>query len=188
MLRPIVKFCSACGQSTVRRVPPGDTRERDCCAACGAIHYLNPRPVVGTVPVWEDQVLLCRRAIEPRYGAWTLPAGFMEIGETVAQGACRETVEEAKANIEIGPLFSMIDVPGVEQIHIFYLARLRDKNFGPGVESLDVRLFRESEIPWDEIAFRTVATTLRLYFEDRGRGSFGIHTRELAPRSPISKE
>jgi ADP-ribose pyrophosphatase YjhB (NUDIX family) len=169
-------------------VPPGDSRERACCDACGAIHYVNPRPVVGTIPVWGEQVLLCRRAIEPRYGAWTLPAGFMELGETAGQGACRETEEEAKAHIELGPLFSMIDVPGVEQIHIFYRARLLDRNFGPGAESLDVQLFQESEIPWDEIAFRTVATTLRLFFEDRRRGSCGTYTRELAPRPLPGKE
>ncbi len=188
MPRTNARYCCACGHAITRRVPPGDSRERDCCDACGTIHYLNPRPVVGTIPVWDDRVLLCRRAIEPRYGAWTLPAGFMELGETVAQGAQRETVEEAKANIEIGPLFSMIDVPGVEQIHIFFLARLRDCNFGPGIESLDVRLFREDEIPWDEIAFRTVATTLRLFFEDRARGAFGMHVRELAPRALTPSE
>lgn len=169
-------------------MPAGDSRERDCCDACGAIHYLNPRPVVGTIPVWGEQVLLCRRAIEPRYGAWTLPAGFMEVGETAGQGALRETEEEASAKVELGPLFSMIDVPGVEQVHIFYRARLLDTNFGPGTESLDVRLFHEREIPWDEIAFRTVSTTLQLFFEDRARGSFGTHTRELIPRVAAGKE
>jgi len=112
----------------------------------------------------------------------------MELGETAGQGACRETEEEAGARIELGPLFSLIDVPSVEQIHIFYRARLLDTRFGPGAESLDVRLFHESQIPWDEIAFRTVATTLRLFFEDRARGSFGIHTRELAPRPLPGKE
>jgi ADP-ribose pyrophosphatase YjhB (NUDIX family) len=181
-LRPDTRFCSACGHAVTRRVPPGDSRLRDCCDACGTIHYLNPRPIVGTIPVWGEQVLLCKRAIEPRYGLWTLPAGFMEVGETAAQGACRETEEEAKARIEIGPLFSMIDVQAVEQIHIFYLARLLDRGFGPGTESLDVQLFHEHEIPWEEIAFRTVSTTLRLFFEDRTRGRFGTHTREiLAP-------
>jgi len=186
--RPETRFCCACGHGITRRIPQGDSRERDCCDACGAIHYRNPRPVVGTIPVWGDQVLLCRRAIEPRYGTWTLPAGFMELGETAGQGACRETEEEAGARIELGPLFSMIDVPSVEQIHIFYRARLLDTQFGPGTESLDVRLFQESQIPWDEIAFRTVSTTLRLFFEDRARGSFGIHTRELSPRPLPGKE
>ena len=187
-LHPETRFCCACGHAITRRIPAGDSRERDCCDSCGAIHYRNPRPVVGTIPIWGDQVLLCRRAIEPRYGTWTLPAGFMELGETAGQGACRETEEEAGARIELGPLFSFIDVPSVEQIHIFYRARLLDTRFGPGAESLDVRLFHESQIPWDEIAFRTVFTTLRLFFEDRARGNFGIHTRELPPRPLPGKE
>jgi len=160
-------------------VPPGDTRLRDCCDRCGAIHYVNPRPVVGTIPVWDDRILLCRRAIEPRHGFWTLPAGFMEVGETAAEGASRETREEACARVELGPLFTMIDVPRVEQLHIYYRARLIDLDFAAGAESLEVRLFTEDTIPWDEIAFRTVALTLRLFFEDRARGQFGTHTPEL---------
>jgi ADP-ribose pyrophosphatase YjhB (NUDIX family) len=127
-------------------------------------------------------VLLCKRAIEPRLGFWTLPAGFMEIGETAGAGASRETAEEANALIRLGPLFTMIDVPSVEQIHFFYRAQLLDRDFSAGIESLDVRLFQESEIPWDDIAFRTVTTTLQLFFEDRARGTFGTHTRELPPR------
>lgn len=182
MQRPNAQFCSECGSAITRRIPPGDARERDCCDRCGAIHYLNPRPVVGTIPVWGEQVLLCKRAIAPRAGFWTLPAGFMEVGETTGQGACRETAEEANARVELGPLFSMIDVPGVEQIHIFYRARLLDLDFSPGDESLEVRLFRESEIPWNDLAFRTVAATLQLFFADRARGSFGTHTQELPPR------
>jgi ADP-ribose pyrophosphatase YjhB (NUDIX family) len=188
-LRPAVLFCSACGHAIARRIPTGDSRERDCCDRCGAIHYVNPRLVVGTIPEWGERLLLCRRAIEPRYGLWTLPAGFMEVGETVAQGAVRETEEEAKAHIELGPLFSMIDVAAIEQVHVFYRARLLDEDFGPGTESLEVRLFREEEIPWDDLAFRTVATTLRLYFEDRRRGGgFGVHTREIPPRAPAAPE
>jgi ADP-ribose pyrophosphatase YjhB (NUDIX family) len=170
------RYCSACGHTLARRVPTGDNRERDCCDACGTVHYVNPRPVVGTVPVWGEQVLLCRRAIEPRLGKWTLPAGFMEVGETTADGALRETLEEAGARISLGPLFTMIDVPHVEQVHIFYRADLLDLAFAPGEESLETRLFAEHEIPWDEIAFRTVATTLRLFFADRARGAFGTHT------------
>jgi ADP-ribose pyrophosphatase YjhB (NUDIX family) len=187
-LRPAARFCSDCGNAIVRRIPPGDSRERDCCDRCGAIHYINPRLVVGTIPVLGDRLLLCKRAIEPRYGYWTLPAGFMEVGETAAQGAVRETEEEAKAHIELGPLFSMIDVASIEQVHVFYQARLLGEDFGPGIESLDVRLFREDEIPWDEIAFRTVATTLHLYFDDRRRGDFGVHTREIPPRPPAAQE
>jgi len=179
-----IHFCSACGNTTTQRVPVGDTRERACCDSCGTVHYVNPRPVVGTIPVWDGQVLLCRRAIEPRHGYWTLPAGFMEVGETTAEGAARETREEACARIELGSLFSLIDVPAAEQIHIFYRAQLLDTGFSPGEESLDVRLFLEDEIPWNEIAFRSVDTTLRLFFEDRARGSFGTHTRALQPRTP----
>src|SRR5262245_51017109 len=175
------RYCSVCGKSIARRVPPGDNRERDCCDECGTIHYVNPRPVVGTIPVWGDQVLLCKRAIEPRYGKWTLPAGFMEIGESTAQGAIRETAEEAGARINLGPLFTMLDVPHVEQVHIFFRAELLDLDFAPGSESLEVRLFSEDEIPWYELAFRTVSTTLQLFFADRRTGQFAIHTREIAP-------
>ncbi|MCK6429021.1 MAG: NUDIX hydrolase [Burkholderiaceae bacterium] len=178
------RFCSVCGHAVVRRVPQGDNRERDCCDHCGTIHYVNPRPVVGTIPVWRDRILLCRRAIEPRYGKWTLPAGFMEIGETTAEGALRETLEEAGARVELGPLYTMIDVPYVEQVHIFFRAQLLDLDFAPGAESLEVRLFDEREIPWDEIAFRTVAMTLRFHLEDRARGVFGMHTGAIAPLPP----
>lgn len=179
--RPGSRFCSACGAPVIRRVPAGDSRERDCCDACGAVHYLNPRPVVGTIPVWEDRILLCRRAIEPRHGYWTLPAGFMEVGESTAEGALRETVEEAGARIELGPLFSVLDVPHVEQVHIFFRARLLDLDFSPGVESLEVRLFAEPDIPWDNLAFRTVSTTLRLYFADSAKAVFGTHHQSIEP-------
>jgi ADP-ribose pyrophosphatase YjhB (NUDIX family) len=173
------RFCSDCGHAITRRVPQGDTRVRDCCDQCGSIHYVNPRPVVGTIPVWNDEVLLCKRAIEPRHGFWTLPAGFMEIGETTAEGARRETLEEARARVELGALFSMIDVPRVQQVHIFYRARLLDLDFGAGEETLETRLFTEDTIPWEEIAFRTVAMTLKLFFQDRARGTLGTYTAEI---------
>jgi ADP-ribose pyrophosphatase YjhB (NUDIX family) len=176
-----MQFCSTCGHPVTQRVPAGDTRLRACCDRCGAIHYVNPRPVVGTVPVWGDSVLLCRRAIEPRHGKWTLPAGFMEIGETTAEGALRETLEEAGARVKLGPLFTMIDVPHVEQVHIFYHAELLDLDFAPGEESLDVQLFEEAAVPWAEIAFRTVAATLRHFYADRARGHFEVHTEALSP-------
>jgi ADP-ribose pyrophosphatase YjhB (NUDIX family) len=179
-----VHYCSVCGHAITQRIPTGDNRTRDCCDHCGAIHYVNPRPVVGTIPVWGEQVLLCKRAIEPRYGKWTLPAGFMEVGETTTDGAIRETIEEAGARIEIGPLFSMIDVPHVQQVHIFFRADLLDTGFAAGAESLDVRLFGEHEIPWEEIAFRTVAATLRHYFDDRRRGAFGIHIEAIVAPAP----
>lgn len=175
------RFCSHCGAPTVHRVPEGDSRERACCDACGAIHYVNPRPVVGTIPEWDGRILLCRRAIEPRHGFWTLPAGFMEVGETTAEGAIRETLEEAGARVDLGPLFSMLDVPHVEQVHIFFRARLRDPDFAPGPESLEVALFSEADIPWNDLAFRTVSTTLRLYFADRAQARFGTHHQALFP-------
>ena len=182
------RFCSNCGHAISRRVPEGDSRLRDCCDQCGAIHYVNPRPVVGTIPVWNDQVLLCLRGIEPRLGFWTLPAGFMEVGESSADGARRETQEEACARIELGPLFSMIDVPAVEQLHIFYRARLLDLDFSAGAETLEVRLFSQADIPWDRIAFRTVTATLRLFFEDRSKGLFGTHTSEISGTLPRPRE
>jgi ADP-ribose pyrophosphatase YjhB (NUDIX family) len=175
-----MKFCASCGAAVARRVPPGDTLPRWVCDACGEIHYQNPKLVVGTVPEHEGRVLLCRRAIEPRYGYWTLPAGFMENDETAGQGALRETREEAGAAVELGAPFSMISVPRVNQVHLFYLARLGALEFKPGEETLEVALFEEAAIPWKEIAFRTVATTLRLWFADRTRGAFVFHAEDIA--------
>ncbi|GAA4328431.1 NUDIX hydrolase [Pigmentiphaga soli] len=175
------RYCSQCGNVLTRRIPDDDNRERDVCDYCGAIHYQNPRNVLGTIPVWEDKVLLCRRAIEPRRGFWTLPAGFMELGETTAQGAARETREEAGAHFELGELFAVIDIPQVDQVHFFFLARLTDLDFSPGEESLEVALFAEADIPWRDLAFRSISTALTLYFEDRTRGAFGVHSRSLPP-------
>ncbi len=132
--------------------------------------------VLGTVPVWGDQVLLCRRAIEPRHGYWTLPGGFMENGESTDEGAHRETIEEAGARIEMGEPFSILDVPQVEQVHMFFLAKVLDTRFDPGPESLEVKLFTEAQIPWDRLAFRTVSQTLRWFFEDRRAGTWRLHT------------
>ena len=178
---PALNFCSACGAALTHRIPPGDSLSRGMCDACGVIHYRNPRLVVGALPEWEDRILLCRRAIEPRRDKWTLPAGFMENGETVAAAAIRETLEEACARIELGPMFTLISVPVVHQVHVIYRARLLDLDFAAGEESLEVRLFREGEIPWQEIAFRTISLSLRHYFADRGTGSFGFHTEDLVP-------
>lgn len=174
-----IKFCRACGTAVQYVIPVDDNRERAVCPACGTIHYENPLNVVGTLPVWEDQVLLCRRNIEPRYGLWTLPAGFMELGETTEQGAVRETEEEAGARVELQGLYTLLNVVRVGQVHLFYRARLLDTRFEPGPETIEARLFRESEVPWDEIAFRTVRETLRHYFEDRARGRFGLHTGDI---------
>lgn len=175
-----IHFCPACGQPTNYLVPPDDNRERAVCSACGAIHYENPLNVVGTIPVWEQQVLLCRRNIEPRKGLWTLPAGFLELGESTAQGAARETDEEAGARFEMLGLFSVLNVVRVGQVHLFYRARLLDTHFAPGPETIEAQLFAEHEIPWDQIAFRTVRETLRHFFADRERGSYGLHVGDIA--------
>lgn len=162
------------------QVPADDNRERAVCTDCGTIHYENPLNVVGTVPVWQDQVLLCRRNIEPRRGLWTLPAGFMELGESTAEGALRETIEEAGAEVTMGPLFTLLNVVRVGQVHLFYLCTLQHTRFDPGPETIEVNLFREHEIPWDEIAFKTTRETLKRYFEDRHRGQFGVHFADIA--------
>lgn len=175
-----IQHCRVCGSRAEYRVPADDNRERATCTACGEIHYENPLNVVGTVPVWGEQVLLCRRNIEPRYGLWTLPAGFMELGETTAEGAVRETVEEAGANIELQGLFTVLNVVRAGQVHMFYRARMLDTHLDPGPETIEARLFREDEVPWDELAFRTVRDTLQLFFEDRRRASYGVHAGDVA--------
>jgi ADP-ribose pyrophosphatase YjhB (NUDIX family) len=178
---PAINYCSNCGTAVSLRIPAGDRLPRHVCDTCGAIHYRNPRLVVGSLPVWRDKVLLCRRAIDPRHGKWTLPAGFMENGETVADAARRETSEEANARIDLEEMFTLIAVPHISQVHVVYRARLLDLDFSPGEESLEVRLFAEDEIPWDEIAFRTIAMTLRHYFADRRAGTFLFHAGDLTP-------
>jgi ADP-ribose pyrophosphatase YjhB (NUDIX family) len=174
--RTLIQHCKSCGSAVTYRLPDdGDTRERAVCNACHTIHYENPLNVVGTVPVWGDKVLLCKRNIEPRFGKWTLPAGFMELNETVAQGAARETVEEAGAQFEMQDLFTMMNVTRVGQVHFFYRAQLISDRFDPGYETQEARLFAEHEIPWDEIAFRTVRETLQHYFADAKKGQFELH-------------
>jgi ADP-ribose pyrophosphatase YjhB (NUDIX family) len=150
------------------------------CGSCQHIDYENPLNVVGTVPVWEDSVLLCRRNIEPRHGFWTLPAGFMELGESTEAGAVRETDEEAGARIVVEGLFTVLNVVRVGQVHFFYRAQLQDTRFAPGPETIEARLFREDEIPWDDLAFRTVRLTLERYFADRRTGAFGIHCVDVS--------
>ena len=176
MHRPPLKHCRVCGTVVILRLPDdGDTKERAVCTVCGTIHYLNPLPVVGTIPHLGERVLLCKRNIEPRLGKWTLPAGFLELGESLAQGAARETHEEAGAHIEMENLFSVLSVPRVGQVHFFYRARLLSEQFNPGIESMEARLFSEAEIPWDEISFLTVKRTLECFFADHRSGQFQIH-------------
>jgi ADP-ribose pyrophosphatase YjhB (NUDIX family) len=180
VFRTPIKHCRNCGTAVIYRIPDdGDTRERAVCPACDTIHYENPLNVVGTVPHWGDKVLLCKRNIEPRWGKWTLPAGFMELGETTIEGAARETAEEAGAHIEMEGLITVMSVPRVGQVHLFYLARLLSDRFDPGHETIEARLFAEDEIPWEEIAFRTVKETLLHYFEDRRKGEFSVHNVDI---------
>lgn len=175
-----IQHCRVCGAPAVYRVPADDNRERATCSVCGEIHYENPINVVGTVPVWGDQVLLCRRNIEPRYGFWTLPAGFLELGESTADGALRETVEESGARVELQGLYTVLNVVRVGQVHLYYRARMLDTTLAPGPETIEARLFREDELPWDRLAFRTVRQTLEHYFADRGNGIFPVHAGDIA--------
>jgi ADP-ribose pyrophosphatase YjhB (NUDIX family) len=183
MQRSPIKHCRECGAAIQYRLPDdGDTKPRAVCTACATVHYENPINVVGTVPVWGDsggQVLLCKRNIEPRFGKWTLPAGFMELGETTAEGALRETDEESGAQVVMGELFTLTNVPRVGQVHMYYHAQLLSDRFNPGFETIEARLFTEAEIPWEEIAFRTVKETLEHYFADRRAGQFRFHTNDI---------
>ena len=176
---PPINYCSHCGHTIVLLIPEGDQRERAYCKACSTVHYQNPRNIAGTIPVFEDRVLLCRRAIEPRYGYWTLPAGFMEMGETTLETAVRETYEEAGARVKIERLFSLLNVPHANQVHLFYLATMSSPDFFSGEESLEVALFKEQDIPWEDIAFATVKHTLKFYFEDRLTGREQWHTMDV---------
>jgi ADP-ribose pyrophosphatase YjhB (NUDIX family) len=168
-----------CGSATRYLQPAGDNRERATCLACGHVHYENPNNVVGTVPVWQDKVLLCRRAIEPRHGKWTLPAGFMELAETTAEGALRETIEEAGIEVVMQPLFAVMNVKRVGQVHLFYRAQMTRAEWQPGEETLEAALFTQAELPWSELAFPTVKTCLELFFADRAQGSFGFHEIDI---------
>jgi ADP-ribose pyrophosphatase YjhB (NUDIX family) len=180
-----MKFCSACGATVELRIPREDSRLRHICTECDTIHYENPKLVVGTIPVWENKILLCKRAIEPRYGLWTLPGGFMENGESTGDAAIRETLEEANARVELDDLYSMYSLPYINQVHLFFRARLLDMGFSPGIESLEVQLFSESEIPWQDLAFRPVRFSLEHYFAERKAGRFSLLVGELAPPSAV---
>ncbi len=175
-----MKFCSQCGHPVVVKIPAGDNVPRHICESCATIHYQNPKMIVGCLPYWKDQVLLCKRAIQPRVGLWTLPAGYLENGETTLQGAVRETLEEAGARVQVDDFYSLINLPHIDQVYLFFRARLLDLDFAPGVESLEVQLFHESEIPWDRLAFRTVSLVLQDYFADYRRGEFKIRAQDLS--------
>lgn len=171
-----MKFCSSCSAHVALRIPEGDNLPRYVCTVCHEIHYQNPKLVVGCIPEWEDRILLCRRAIEPRIGWWTLPAGFMENNETLAQAAARETLEEASARVEIGDLYAVYSLPHISQVYVLFRAKLLDLDFKPGIESSEVRLVSEADVPWNEMAFRVIHDPLKRYFIERNAGKLAFHT------------
>lgn len=174
-----MKFCTLCGTKVVLQIPEGDDRERHVCPNCDHIHYINPRVIVGCVPVYEGRILLCKRAIEPRKNYWTLPAGFMENGETTLQGAARETWEEAAATVSNLDLYRVFDVPHISQVYMFYRCEVNDGKYGVGPESLESGLYEEADIPWDQIAFPVVTETLKAYFADAPGGNFPVQVHNI---------
>ena len=174
-----MNFCSRCGAAVVRRIPAGDNRERHVCPECDAIHYQNPKIVAGCIPEWEGKILLCRRAIEPRYGQWTLPAGFMENDETAVEAASRETLEEANARVEILGLYTFFNLPDINQVYMLFRSRMLDIDFTPGEESLEVELFDVDAIPWEQLAFPTILHTLEYYQIDVQRGEFEFRMADI---------
>ncbi len=170
-----IQYCNHCGEQVLLQTPPGDNRNRHVCARCGRIQYQNPKVVCGCLPVWQERILLCRRAIEPRKGLWTLPAGFLENDETIQHGAARETMEEACAEIVKQTLYGIYSLPQINQVYIMFRAELTgENNFSPGAETLEARLFQESEIPWQELAFRVIRLTLQRYLSERKSGAFTV--------------
>jgi len=174
-----MKYCSQCGGVLGLKIPVDDNRPRHVCDVCDTIHYQNPKIVAGCIPVWENQVLLCKRAIEPRHGFWTLPAGYMELGETTSEAALRETLEEANARVELQGLYAMMNLPHVSQVYMIFRSKLLDLDFSPGAESLEVKLYKEEDIPWGELAFATIRHTLRLFFEDHQSQDYRLHIGDI---------
>ena len=174
-----MKFCSQCGNPVVQRIPDGDNGPRFVCDNCQTVHYQNPRIIAGCLPVWQDRILLCRRAIQPRRGYWTLPAGFMENGETMEAAARRETWEEACARVESLQLYTLFDLPHINQVYMFFRAELSDGEFAAGEESLEVQLFDERDIPWSELAFPTVGRTLECFLADRRSDLFPVRNEPI---------
>ncbi len=177
-----MNYCPDCGRAVSIRVPDGDNLPRHVCDHCSAIHYQNPKIVAGCIPEWQDKILICKRAIDPQYGKWTLPAGFMENGETVQEAAARETMEEAMASVHDLELFGVFNIKRVNQVYIMFRGQLPEPRFGPGAESLECELLTEDEIPWLELAFTVVSKTLELYFQDRRDGLYRTHMGDITPR------
>jgi ADP-ribose pyrophosphatase YjhB (NUDIX family) len=179
--KPLIKFCNSCGSEVVHRIPEGDSLARAVCDACGNIQYQNPKIVVGCLPVYGERILICKRAIEPRHGLWTLPAGFMENEESASQGAAREALEEANARVEIEDLYTVYSIPHISQVYMMFRAKLLDADVSPGIESLEVKLVTPDEIPWDRLAFTMVKRTLEHYLEDKKRGVFVPRFGDIKP-------
>ena len=174
-----IKFCTACGSPTQQKIPFEDDHVRSVCTNCGLVHYENPKMVVGCIPELNGQVLLCKRNIEPQKGKWTLPAGYLENGESVQDGAIRETYEETMADVQIIEPYRLFNIVFVDQIYFMFRARLMSNAFGPTNESTDVRLFDEKDIPWEDIAFEVIKQTLEHYFQDRKKGLFPFKIFDL---------
>jgi ADP-ribose pyrophosphatase YjhB (NUDIX family) len=186
LLVPIaMNYCSCCGAPVTQKVPLGDTLPRHVCEQCQVIHYHNPKIVAGCIPEWEDRILLCRRAIEPKVGLWTFPAGFMEMGESTEEAAVRETKEEAQTDVEITALYAVLSLPHIGQVYLVFRGQMTSPVFSPGAESLEVRLFALEDIPWNEIAFPVVGDALRRYVQDRARGQFPVHLASLPEQVPF---
>jgi ADP-ribose pyrophosphatase YjhB (NUDIX family) len=184
MPAPAIRFCPTCGAPVALKVPEGDSRPRFVCTACGHVHYQNPRMVVGCIPEWQGRLLVCRRAIEPRLGYWTIPAGFLENGESLHAGAARETLEEACAQVEVGSPVAIVNVLRSEQVHVMFRAQMRDGQHAPGAESLETALVDVADIPWQDLAFSSVRFALERYLEDRGLGREGLHFHDIGPERP----
>ena len=174
-----MKYCPHCGAPVTRKIPEADDRPRFVCESCSAIHYQNPKMVVGTIPETGGRILLCRRAIEPARDKWTLPAGYLENGETLPEGAARETLEEAGYRIDDLALYAITNIGSINQVYIMFRCSLADSAGAPGSESLEVKLFKPCEIPWQELAFRSIHEVLKYYCEDREKGKFPFHMIDI---------
>ena len=181
-----MKYCNQCAHPVTLRVPPGDNLPRYICDNCATVHYQNPKTVVGCIPEWQGKILLCKRAIEPRLGRWTLPAGFMENGETTNEAAARETLEEACATVDNMVLYVLFSLPHINQVYLMYRGDLRDGIASAGEETSEVMLLEESEIPWDDLAFPVIEETLKLFYKDRQTGQFPMRTGDII-RGPDKK-
>tara|TARA_B100001063_G_scaffold68952_2_gene63052 strand:- start:548 stop:1081 length:534 start_codon:yes stop_codon:yes gene_type:complete len=177
-----LNYCPNCSAKVSLKIPEGDNRERYVCDSCNTIHYSNPNVVVGTLPAFEDKILLCKRAIEPRVGLWTVPAGFLENGESLLQGAWRETKEETQADVDMKDILTIFNIPQINQIYVIYRADIEDNSFGPTSESLDVQLFSYDEVPWEELAFPFVPKTINHYYECLKTKKFNLHTEDIIRR------